>query len=419
MRALHRASTRGLVRTLVCAVPLAWTAACASDAATCPMQEATPASASDGGAPDAVGAEASAPAFVVGPHHPLPQLAPGTGLVISEPRLITVTFVGDPNRDQYRAFDAFLPTSKWWRDVTDGYGIGAGTTGTPVELEDALSGKTFDNVRDLRPFLLGAIAQGQLPAPTPNALYMVYLPEGATVVSNGLTLCAGLYGYHDYLRLPEGGYAAYAVIPKCKVGGFSRVSSHEVIEAATDPLFTSYYMYHDAWASQGGAESADLCASAPLYREGGYDLNRSWSNAAVARDSAPCRPADVDTTFFGATVDTNVVLNSGGRYMSDGYLVMDAGTIKEFRVRAFTETPRNGRMKLSVGVRRSANPADVGPITEGVVATLSSPEATNGSELTLNIDVAPTVPPGNYRFTIQAVYDENTYTSMPAILRVR
>jgi hypothetical protein len=353
------------------------------------------------------------------PHHPLPSMISlSGGPVLASPTLVTITFAGDPNRDQYRAFDTFLPTSTWWADVTAGYGIDGGTVATPIELPDTVSGKTLDNTLDLKPMLANLVADGTLPFPDANTLYVMYFPQAATITDQGLTLCQGLYGYHDYFMLSDAGVAPYAVIPQCKVGGFSTDASHEVIEGITDPLFTSYYMFDDAWTAAGGGEIADVCNRTNAWVEMGYQLNRAWSNVAVARGSWPCQPGDPGAIFFGAIADTTVIVTQEG-YSSDGYLLMTPGTSQTFDVTVFSEAALPNALSLYVGVQSTADPSSVAPITKGVSATLSPSAGTNGTHVALAITTDKTTVPGDYHFTIQAVLNSTTYTSMPAILRIQ
>jgi hypothetical protein len=93
----------------------------------------------------------------------------------------------------------------------------------------------------------------------------------------------------------------YAVIPRCgDEAETTATASHELLEAVTNPdpnrpgfrldpspsmvAFTAY-----------GAEPVDACGLLNLDRhrhdEGGFRLQRAWSNRAAARGADPCLPA--------------------------------------------------------------------------------------------------------------------------------
>ena len=79
------------------------------------------------------------------PHHPLPVIKNFGGSVLSDIKIVTVTFEGDARRDEKRNFDDKIVTSPWWSAVTRDYGINAGTSGGHVELPDDVSGTTLDD----------------------------------------------------------------------------------------------------------------------------------------------------------------------------------------------------------------------------------------------------------------------------------
>lgn len=132
------------------------------------------------------------------------------------------------------------------------------------------------------------IDMGTLPQPSPNALYMIHFPSDMSITIEVMTSCNAFGGYHYNYESKKYGSVFYAVIPDC--GGFgdsfseiTYVSSHEMLEAITDPFPTagSNPAYPQAWNSSGGEEIADLCQqghyefAAPT---GTYVISLEWSN---------------------------------------------------------------------------------------------------------------------------------------------
>ena len=60
-------------------------------------------------------------------HHPVPQLNYNGGPILTQPRVVTVTFVGDAHRDAFRQFDHLIVTSPWWQETAEGFCVDGGT----------------------------------------------------------------------------------------------------------------------------------------------------------------------------------------------------------------------------------------------------------------------------------------------------
>ena len=373
-------------------------------------------------------------------HYPLPIFKNFGGPVIADMKITTVTFVGDADRDAKRTFDDSIVKSAWWTAVTRGYGIHAGTSGGYVELPDTVSNKTLDNDTQLVPFIQSLVASSTLPKPDTNTLYAFYFPHSTTLSLLGWTSCQQFGAYHDYAAFNVNGanvYGAFAIMPDCGYG-YAGVTSHELIEAATDPYpFTTktpptpftWYLYNDAWAGvAGGGEVADVCASQKAAKEGNDFVARSWVNAAAAASEDPCQPAVPGKIYFAASVETEIVTglhdtNGGGPdYDSDGFIVMTRGQTRNVNVIAFSEKPLPHDLTLVVGARPQGNatdPAMLDPIAGGVTSTLSTTKGNNGTHLTLAITTAANVTPGDYLFVVRAILETSDYHSWPVVLRVQ
>src|SRR5262249_28721961 len=145
--------------------------------------------------------------------------------------------------------------------------------------------------------------QPEWPAPTTQTVYVLYYPEGTMITYKGYSACDSFFGYHESVPLANGTRAVYAVIPRCATfPGAGRdltgvplltvESSHEIVEAATDPYPTSSPAYFNEMPvyfglpGGSGPELADMCApgiDASLVIKPAdlpFLVQRSWSNAA-------------------------------------------------------------------------------------------------------------------------------------------
>ena len=363
-------------------------------------------------------------------HYPIPTMKNYGGPVLSDMKIVTVTYVGNAQRDALRTYNDAVLSTPWWAAVSRGFGINPGTGGLYAELEDTVSGKTLENDTDLKPMIKELVTAGKLPTPTANTLYAFYFPQSTTITLGSDASCQSFGGYHDSATVELAGgakvEAAFAVMPNCG-GGVYEVATHEFIEAATDPhpmLDNTYYLWNDAWAGPLGGESADLCQG-----RGGSDAlskgaAKSWVNQAALESKDPCQPSDDGKLYFGAAVETESVMivddsDHTNDHVSDGYLRVKAGQTRDVNVVVFSEAKLPGELELVVGKRtQSDDPRDVDPIFKGVDATLSQKKGTNGSKVTLNIKVAAGTKTGDHLFVVRAVLADDDYHSWPVILRI-
>ncbi len=146
--------------------------------------------------------------------------------------------------------------------------IGRGTFGGAITIKPAIQAKDLLDA-DVQKELEAQIAAGKLPKQTDDSLYMVYFPAGVSIAIEGEKSCSSFCAYHEGFKA-AGGSIFYGVMPVCGGwgcgGGFdsmTAVSSHEAIEAITDPFPTpgSKPAYPQAWNDSQGEEISDLCAS--------------------------------------------------------------------------------------------------------------------------------------------------------------
>jgi hypothetical protein len=153
---------------------------------------------------------------------------------------------------------------------------------------------------------------GTIPAPSAqNAqlIYLVYFPSTTKIDDGtGAILCGpdGYLGYHYADSLKGAGAFTYAVLPDCtgKLDDLTSTVSHEIIEAATDPEDGWFLDVAgtDHWSGENGQEVADLCQDDANVQEGGWALQRSWSNQAAMAGGCPCVPIPSGEVFNDVSV---------------------------------------------------------------------------------------------------------------------
>jgi hypothetical protein len=133
----------------------------------------------------------------------------------------------------------------------------------------------------LRKQLKRWIAQGTIPRPTRNTLYFVYLPPGVTTVmaADRSRSCKDVCGYHNNVQGTEIRYAVepYVTCKGCRYGrsvvdSLTKISSHELCEAITDPEGGGWY------DDTSGDEMGDVCNDKVAWL-GGYLVQKEWSDS--------------------------------------------------------------------------------------------------------------------------------------------
>ena len=162
-----------------------------------------------------------------------------------------------------------------------GHTIGHGKrTGTITITKPALHHAVTD--RAIQHMLQHEVATGpNVPHPTPNSLYFIYLPPGVAVSQGGSRSCQAFCGYHSDIL----GQIFYAVMPYpgctgCAGGlavldALTSTSSHELCEAITDPI------PGQGWYDDVHGENGDICAW-KTKQLGAYTVQLEWSNKANA-----------------------------------------------------------------------------------------------------------------------------------------
>ena len=313
--------------------------------------------------PDAAPPPPDAPAFVEAPHGTVPQVMSGGGPVLSAPTVVPIFFSGDDAaRAQVETFLGQLATSSYWGATTAEYGVGQLAVGPSIVSSDPPP-TTDDDLRAWLTANLDGLHPGW-PAADASTIYTVFLPDGVVLNAGGAQSCSSFGGYHDETTTQAGAPLVYALLPRCKsmtagpLDEVTEATSHELIEASTDPLpFTNpaYEQIDDAhfvWGRTPGAELGDMCedvitAYQPLV--GSFMVQRTWSNASAAAGHDPCVPVlkapyvaaspelqDLTiTTHGGAMIDTQgITIASGTPATLTVDLFSDAATFTDFSVQA-------------------------------------------------------------------------------------
>ena len=209
--------------------------------------------------------------------------------------------VGDHLGDFYSAFVASAHF-KWLSEYdTPDQRIGPGSFAGELTITPRAARKKVTDAQIERE-LAAQIRAGKLPKPDADTIFMVHFPRGVTITSGGSASCqsGGFCGYHSAVRI-RGQRLAYAVLPDMGPGSgcdtgcgkgstldlVTSVSSHELVEAATDPEvgLAQGLAAPLAWYDPAGGEIGDLCnGKQARVRMGSasWTIQKEWSNSARA-----------------------------------------------------------------------------------------------------------------------------------------
>ncbi len=330
-------------------------------------------------------------------HPGMPQIPRNGGPVLHDPSIVTVTFAGDAMEPRLQAFGDQVGGLQWWSTVHAGYGVGPAVSaghvtipvGPPARMSDA----------EVQAWLRARLADGTLPAPTDQSIYLLYYPQTTTITfddsSGSAASCQVFLGYHSTIDVASGGGTvpvAYAVINRCR-GDLDEVTvtaSHELTEASTDPRpidnTTAGYVTLDdnAWTGLGG-ENGDMCAGVSGVREGGFALTRVWNNVAAAAGAQPCLPAP----------DTGGVPYFNAAVVHD-QLSASPGTAVSTEVDCYSFGPLAGPMALSAAV----------PAGDPLRVSFDRSSCTNGDKVTMTLAVTAGVQRGaDVHYTLYSTLD--------------
>jgi hypothetical protein len=358
------------------------------------------------------GAAGDGPTAYSAPHPPMPQAVSKSGRVLPAPKLAAISFQGDSLQASIDTFiTELVGATAYWSGATSEYGVGPLTSTPPVHSTDTPAATLAD--ADVRAWLTQQIQGGAgFPQPDGNTVYLLFYPSGTNVTMGGGTSCKGFNGYHDDFAITAGTFVPYAVIPRCPppVAGVTVLdeltaeASHEIIEAATDPLPSDdpSYLHVDAsdqgWELLAGGEIGDLCAGFPnaFFTPTGIDhlVQRVWSNAAAAASHDPCEPQGTSPYFNSAPVETDMITLGGASFRG---VKIPIGQSKTIELDLYSDGPTSGPWKVSV--------LDISSMFFGsspaLAFTLDSGQGQNGDKLALTIQALAASPLGAAPYWIQ------------------
>ena len=205
--------------------------------------------------------------------------------MLSPLRLVVVAAANDDLRDSLFTFGKALATSQWWKDVSAPYRISPTATAVSV-VGPAISPGTIPLAEVMAYVQRTAIDSAGF-APDGRTVYLVYLPPGVRCSGGS---CDKYTAFH----VPFGATDALAVITRNQPGvppmlAMTFLGSHEVIEAATDPLFDAWRLNSSLqpWnATPWGLDDEALSPKAPTCATG-RDI---WRVASFTVESFQIRP---------------------------------------------------------------------------------------------------------------------------------
>ena len=261
----------------------------------------------------------SSPSLTDNPQYPalmasLPQLTkPPSAKLLTTPKIVAVTFAGDPYADAIEAFLRELGPSDYWSQTTKEYGVAPLVALAPIRLTENASAAVSE--AEIETWLTSHLGTDPAwPANDGSTIYALFYPLATTITErNGDVSCRDFRGYHNAVADTSGALAPYAVVPRCTVlGPPTSTTSHEVVEIVTDPfprpIPSGYYDVdsdHSAWwAIVMNSETGDICSWQPLARyvdpQLGQQVQRTWSNARMLAFHHPCAPAFDQAPYFNA-----------------------------------------------------------------------------------------------------------------------
>ena len=253
-------------------------------------------------------------------HQPLWGIAdqPGIGSVVqSAPEVWTVVWPGDPYVARIEPFISWMLASDYWTGSLKEYGIGAGKSMGVITLPNPAPANI--TTKDLTDLVAMLVSTGQVPNPTINTNIAFFVPTNTIVSYGGGQSCVGggFGGFHD----DTGGKTplVFSVIDECDdpggkiFDGITQVASHELAEAASDPVGGNGFH-----GPQPLTEIGDLCnftqqlsfdvpanGSQPAER---YWVQRYYSFATAKKGNEdPCLPVPYPRPFFNVTTDPPVM----------------------------------------------------------------------------------------------------------------
>lgn len=315
----------------------------------------------DGGADAALpdgGDVDAAPIPYPAPHQAPPKVGTYGGSTLTKPKVIPIFFQNDAMQADLEKFMNGLPGTSYWKATTAEYGVGDVSVGASIVLTEAAPTATTSAA--IETWLAGKLdgTHPEFPAIDTNNVYTVFFPK-ETIISepNFGTSCQSYGGYHSETKDKNNKPIVYAVIPRCGTFGtftgtdaVTSALSHELIEAATDPLAMTDPAYslvdkdHIIWNVMPLGEIGDMCTYEPQnYPKliAGFASTKAWSNAAAAAGHDPCVPQATGEVYFNASpvLTDTVTANIYGTKIQTKGVKIPVGQSATIDVQLFSDAP--------------------------------------------------------------------------------
>jgi hypothetical protein len=346
----------------------------------------------------------------------LPRVVYTGGFVMTDVHVAPIYFATDPEQPAIDSFLAAFASSPHWHEMVGEYGVDG-----PLQIDPARVVATAPPVNDEElDALIKSQLGGEVPAAFDRTIYVLVFPGAASYSGVQGTSCVDYLGFHTnvYVHMKT---AIVAAVWSCTprnltlrpIDSATVVISHELVEAATDPVvqsgeanrgFATVDAGSFAWAKAYGAEIGDMCAAFPrrLYRpdDVGFLIQRTWSNAQMAGFHDPCVPHVPHDVAFFATVpdDPDVVpihpsynddraratiVAAGDSHTIDLLFLSDGPTDREWTVAPFDQDTLEGRATaLDFAVDRNSGE--------------------NGTRAHLTITARPKASPGFHAYRLES-----------------
>ena len=268
------------------------------------------------------------------------------------PHVVPVFFANDTLQSGVEGLLAELPSSSYWQALEAEYGVGALSVGASIVLTDSPPANASSD--QVAAFIASKLdSDPSWPAPTPDTIYFVYYPSSTTLLLGPLVSCVGFLGYHSYGQTSSNVTFVFAVQARCtadqtlsELDEATQNTTHEIVEAATDPLLTTYGEVdpaHAVWGLYPGEELGDLCELESLSYQRLVGTNlvaRFWSNAAASAGHDPCAPA-LSLPYFNSVpvLPDEIPVDFGYGLAPTKGVVVPLGQSKTIDVQLFSDAP--------------------------------------------------------------------------------
>jgi hypothetical protein len=367
---------------------------------------------------------------------PAPPLAKNSGgPTMTAPKIVPIYFSGDLFAPYLRTFITQWLASPAWNVLSE-YGIGAGTLYPDATWPNAAPASiTSDDIAAQLVALIessadaGAPDGGAAPIPQPdgNTIYLMNFPSTTQITSSTMgNSCTTFGGYHSETKLSNGQPVVLAVVVDCggtptPLDGVTVATSHEIVEAATDPFPKTKPAYQlmappdSEWSLIAGGELGDLAVftsnSHMFYPGITNELQRIWSNAASAAHHDPLVPALSGThPYFNSApvLPEMIAATYQGIPFTVRGVTVGAGNSKTIDVQLFSDAPTSGPWTVSV--------TELNPLG-GTTLTLALDKTTgqNGDVLHLKVGVTARNTIGASAFKLKSTLGSDSFYWIGAV----